>query len=73
MKRPSEPQYERNTVFRSMLDGRFFFVRKARVLLGGVRQVIGQKFDITDEIAPYLLKRHRPDEQSRTSTRRRKR
>jgi len=52
-------EYERNTVFRSSLTGRFYFVPKARILNGNVRCVVGKKHDITEQLQPFLLKRFR--------------
>ena len=52
--------YEHNVVYRSPLTGQFYFAPKVRVLANGIRQVIGRKYDITKQIAPYLLTRYRP-------------
>ena len=53
-------EYERNVVYRSSLTGRFYFAPKVRMLSKTVRCVVGRKYDITDQIKPYLLKKCRP-------------
>lgn len=56
---PVPEEYERNVVFRSTLTGQFYFAPKVKVLGGNTRLVVGRKYDITRQIAPYLLKRFR--------------
>ena len=58
-------EYERNTVFRSTLTGRFYFVPKARVLTDTTRVVVGKKYDITDQLQPFLLKKFRRKERKK--------
>jgi len=60
MKMTREPaEYERNVVYRSSLTGQFYFAPKVRVMSGTTRLVVGKKYDITDQIQPFLLKRFR--------------
>ena len=56
----SQPEYERNVVFRSGLTGQFYFAPKVRVLGKNIRCVVGRKYDITAQIRPYLLNRYLP-------------
>ena len=51
--------YERNQVFRSPLTGQWYFAPKVRVLNDGLCVVVGRKYDITDHIEPFLLKKWR--------------
>ena len=51
--------YERNRVLFSLVGQRVFFAPKVKVLANGVRLVVGKKFDVTEDLQPYLLKRYR--------------
>ncbi len=53
------PDYERNVLWRSPLTGRFYFAPKVKVLDEAVRCVVGRKYDVTEALQPYLLKRFR--------------
>ena len=48
------PTYERNRVLVSMISNRFFFCPKVRVMEHGVRKVVGKKYDVTEDLQPYL-------------------
>lgn len=50
----SKPVYERGRVLHSLFSNRFFFCEKVRVLPNGLRQVVGKKHDVTDDLQPYL-------------------
>lgn len=58
MKR-SKVKYERNMAFFSVLGNRIFFCPRVRVLNDRLRKVVGEKYDITDDLQPYLLKKYR--------------
>ena len=49
--------YEKNVLFRSPLTGEFFFAPKVRVLDRTVRLVVGRKYNVTEALQPYLLKK----------------
>jgi hypothetical protein len=55
----NDTEYERNQVFRSTLTGQWYFAPKVKVIGKGVRLVVGRKYDITDRIEPFLLKKWR--------------
>lgn len=55
--------YEYGRVLFSALGGRIFFCTKVRVMPNGVRMVVGKKYDVTEDLQPYLLKKHRRKEQ----------
>ena len=52
-------EYERNVVFQGALSKRFYFAPKVRIMSPTVRLVVGKKYDITDHLQPFLLKRFR--------------
>ena len=52
-------EYERNVVYRSSLTGQFYFAPKVRRLNDTVNLVVGKKYDITNQLQPFLLKRFR--------------
>jgi hypothetical protein len=54
-------QYERNVVYRSVLTDRFYFAPKVKVLGEKTRLVVGKKYDVTDSLQPFLLKKFRKD------------
>lgn len=43
-------EYVKNQIFHSPLTGSFFFVPRAKVLDGGMLQVVGKKVDVTESI-----------------------
>lgn len=49
--------YEKNVLFRSPLTGEFFFAPRVRVLNNTVRLVVGRKYNVTEALQPYLLKK----------------
>jgi hypothetical protein len=49
--------YERNVLYRSPLTGEFWFAPKVRVLNETVRRVVGSKYNVTEALQPYLLKK----------------
>jgi hypothetical protein len=51
-------KYERNVLYRSGL-GDFWFAPKVRVLGETTRLVVGRKYNVTDALQPYLLKKFR--------------
>ncbi len=51
--------FERNVLWRSTLTGQFYFAPKVRVLSETVRCVVGRKYDVTEALQPYLLKKFR--------------
>jgi hypothetical protein len=55
----TETKYERNQVFRSALTDRFYFAPKVKVLGEKTRLVVGRKYDVTDSLQPFLLKKFR--------------
>lgn len=55
----SNAQYERNVVYRSVLTERFYFAPKVKVLGEKTRLVVGRKYDVTDSLQPFLLKKFR--------------
>ena len=59
MSKTIDAEYERNVVYRSSLTGQFYFAPKVRVMSETTRLVVGKKYDITDHIQPFLLKRFR--------------
>lgn len=54
-------EYERNVVYRSVLTDRFYFAPKVKVLGERTRLVVGRKYDVTDSLQPFLLKKFRKD------------
>jgi hypothetical protein len=55
--------YERNVVYRSVLTDRFYFAPKVKVIGEKTRLIIGRKYDVTDSLQPFLLKRFRKADQ----------
>ena len=55
----AKAEYELNTAFLSVLSNRIFFCPRVRVLNERLRKVVGKKYDITDALQPYLLKKYR--------------
>jgi hypothetical protein len=51
--------YETNRVLFSVMTNRAFFCPRVKVLEDGVRLVVGKKYDVTADLQPYLLKKHR--------------
>jgi len=49
--------YERNVLYRASLTGEFWFAPKVRVLGETTRCVVGRKYNVTDALQPYLLKK----------------
>jgi hypothetical protein len=57
-------EYERNRALFSVIGNRVFFCPRAKVLKDSkgdarILLVVGKKYDITDDLQPYLLKRYR--------------
>ena len=59
MSKRIDAEYERNVVYRSSLTDRFYFAPKVKRLNDSVNLVVGKKYDITDQLQPFLLKRFR--------------
>lgn len=55
----AEPLYAYNKVLVSLISKRIFFCQKVRVMGDGVYKIVGRKFDITDDLQPYLLKKYK--------------
>lgn len=53
-------QYAKNVVLRSPITGEFFFARKVKVLSATDFEVVGDKINVTQFIAPYLAPEFRP-------------
>ena len=51
--------YEKNRAMFSYIGNRIFFCPRVRVLNERLRKVVGKKYDITDDLQPYLLKKYR--------------
>lgn len=51
--------YRRNVVAFSSLTKKFFFCPKMKVLEGGVLQVVGEKYDVTEDLQKFVQKRYR--------------
>ena len=49
----------KHRVFQGMLSKKWFFAPCVREDKNGLNVVIGRKYDITDDLQPYLLKRYR--------------
>ena len=45
---------ERNVIYQGSLSGRFFFAPKVQRMDNGVMLVQGRKYDITEQLKPYL-------------------
>lgn len=55
----AKAEYEQSRALFSLLGNRVFFCPRVRVMPGEVRLVVGEKYDITDDLQPYLLKKYR--------------
>lgn len=55
-------EYERNVLYRSELTGQFYFAPKVKVLNNNIRLVVGKKYDVTEQLQPFLLKKFRKRE-----------
>ena len=53
--------YETNRVVFSVITQRIFFCPCLKVLDNGVREVVGNKYDVTADLQPYLLKKYRTE------------
>lgn len=58
LKKP-KATYETNRVMFSTMTKNIYFCPRVKVLHDGVRLVIGKKYDVTADLQPYLLKKHR--------------
>jgi hypothetical protein len=59
VKKKPKVVYETNRVLFSAITNRAFFCPRVKVLEDGGRLVIGKKYDVTSDLQPYLLKKHR--------------
>ena len=54
--------YEQHRAMFSFIGNRIFFCPKVRVVSETVRSVVGARYDITDDLQPYLKKKYRRSE-----------
>lgn len=52
-------RYEYNVLYRAGLTGDFYFAPKVKVMDGTTRLVVGRKYNVTEALQPYLLKKFR--------------
>ena len=59
MSKKPKATYETHRALFSALGNRIFFCPRVRVMGETVRQVVGKKYDVTDDLQPYLQKKYR--------------
>ena len=62
-------KYGRNVLYRSELTGQFYFAPKVKVLNNNICVVVGKKYDVTEQLQPYLLKKFRKREKGNPASR----
>lgn len=65
MSQRQKSEYERNVLYRAGPTGEFFFAPKVKIVGVNVRCVVGRKYNVTDALQTYLLKKFRRKEPTR--------